>query len=522
MYEPEGRSHNLMLIGKNKRKMGKKALCLIFAFLLSINSFAAIVSDNDGAAFVTKAEFEALKNNFASQVEQYNTSIDNRIDGAIASYLAGIRIKKHTKISTIYAPAEGVYSLESGSFPWAEGRMDLTFKGALVRYSGTINKGYFEFNLNTSNPTNFKETLISNVDYTNGTGSFVGYYETKQYFVSNGNNSKNYAFNQAGLTQVTGYTGGYFPISNQELTSAGEIYSIGFFTDGATDNYWVTNVLECEGKKASFRRESILPGKFTGGLILNSNSLTHKFNNNDEYRDWCNDTTTDGHSTAYRWDTLGVSGSATHIDIEPDPSNPNAAMRRTVVDATIITDKDISYSSVASALGTQCKPYLGFVSTANNWNKIYLKNFDNNLNTVLPNTDSNYSNNIITDSKGTHLKLGAGLPIVECKYEDKVTYEFEFNDTTKDYRVWVKEGSFDSSKNLSVDKNNCIKTFEVDGTTTYDSSNNCLVIKNGRGKATWEIENSTTVVYIKWAVDGTIDGGGGILLPAATVDIESA
>ena len=45
---------------RNNGKMWKKALCLIFAFLFSINSFAAVVSDNDGAAFVTKAEFVAL------------------------------------------------------------------------------------------------------------------------------------------------------------------------------------------------------------------------------------------------------------------------------------------------------------------------------------------------------------------------------------------------------------------------------------------------------------------------------
>ena len=76
--------------------MGKKALCLIFAFLLSINSFAAIVSDNDGSAFVTKAEFEALKNNFADQVDNYNDSIDSKIDGAIASYLAA-RVGKKEK-----------------------------------------------------------------------------------------------------------------------------------------------------------------------------------------------------------------------------------------------------------------------------------------------------------------------------------------------------------------------------------------------------------------------------------------
>ena len=81
--------------------MGKKALCLIFAFLLCINSFAAVVSDNDGTAFVTKAEFEALKQNFADQVTNYNDSIDSKIDGAIASYLAGT-IKKRTMFTPYY------------------------------------------------------------------------------------------------------------------------------------------------------------------------------------------------------------------------------------------------------------------------------------------------------------------------------------------------------------------------------------------------------------------------------------
>ena len=70
---------------------------LFFAFLLSINSFAAVVSDNDGAAFVTKAEFEALKQSFSDQINNYNDSIDNKIDGSIASYLAGINIAKKPK-----------------------------------------------------------------------------------------------------------------------------------------------------------------------------------------------------------------------------------------------------------------------------------------------------------------------------------------------------------------------------------------------------------------------------------------
>ncbi len=69
-------------------------MALFLVLLLSIESFAAIVSDNDGSAFITKAEFDSLKNNFQNQIDQYNTSIDSKIDGAIAAYLAGIRVSK--------------------------------------------------------------------------------------------------------------------------------------------------------------------------------------------------------------------------------------------------------------------------------------------------------------------------------------------------------------------------------------------------------------------------------------------
>ena len=70
----------------------KKVLSLFMIVLLSIESFAAVVSDNDGSAFITKAEFDSLKNNFQSQLDAYNTGIDNKIDTAIASYLAGINV----------------------------------------------------------------------------------------------------------------------------------------------------------------------------------------------------------------------------------------------------------------------------------------------------------------------------------------------------------------------------------------------------------------------------------------------
>ena len=83
-------------------KTAKKALCLIFVLLLSINSFAAIVSDNDGSAFVTKAEFDALKDNFSNQIINYEQSIESKIDGAIAAYLAGIKLARKEIVKTSF------------------------------------------------------------------------------------------------------------------------------------------------------------------------------------------------------------------------------------------------------------------------------------------------------------------------------------------------------------------------------------------------------------------------------------
>ncbi len=73
-----------------------KILLLIIIISISILNCinAAIVSDNDGSAFFTKSEFESLKENFSNQIKNYNDSIDKKIDGAIASYLAGIKLEE--------------------------------------------------------------------------------------------------------------------------------------------------------------------------------------------------------------------------------------------------------------------------------------------------------------------------------------------------------------------------------------------------------------------------------------------
>ena len=87
---------------KRSSRFIKRGLALILVLLFSIESFAAVVGDNDGAAFITKAEFDSMKNDFQSQLDRYNSSLDNKIDGAIASYLSGVTLKRKAEFNNLY------------------------------------------------------------------------------------------------------------------------------------------------------------------------------------------------------------------------------------------------------------------------------------------------------------------------------------------------------------------------------------------------------------------------------------
>ena len=94
---------------RKSTRIVKRALALFLVVLMSINTMGAVVSDNDGSAFITKAEFDSLKNNFQNQIDQYNTSIDSKIDGAIASYLSGIKVDTKTTINPLVEKYKDLY-----------------------------------------------------------------------------------------------------------------------------------------------------------------------------------------------------------------------------------------------------------------------------------------------------------------------------------------------------------------------------------------------------------------------------
>ena len=117
----------------------KRVMALSLVLLLSIESFGAVVSDNDGSAFITKAEFDSLKNDFQAQINSYNTSIDNKIDGAIAAYLAGINIAKEERKNIIFKDwTTGVTCLNyKPTVTWQLVDLNLSFTQAFYMYTSS-------------------------------------------------------------------------------------------------------------------------------------------------------------------------------------------------------------------------------------------------------------------------------------------------------------------------------------------------------------------------------------------------
>ena len=210
-----------MLTNIKKNIIFKKVLCFVFIFLLGINNIAAVISDNDGAAFITKAEFEALKKNFASQIEQYNISIDNKLDGAIAYYLAGVNLQRKEDKKLLLWGGRKLGLIENEySRPYVEGlvggRLDFTlyscsggrwYSGITTvsnDATGSANPTYFKtcFHRFKANSVPFKYLVVD----VNKTGSdyffnLLGYASVKETI-----NALHRTHKSADLTQRSSWT----------------------------------------------------------------------------------------------------------------------------------------------------------------------------------------------------------------------------------------------------------------------------------------------------------------------------
>ena len=155
---------------KKYLKLGKRMIALFIVVLLNINSYAA-VGGNDGSAFVTKAEFDAVVNTFNEQMDNYENGVVSKVDGAIANYLAGLSSTSTTTVS-ILTPSWTEVSAFNGTIAptFTIPKLDISYGGGVKGYHSWSTYYYkrysMEYNMRytyTSNNNNTRALVKCNV-----------------------------------------------------------------------------------------------------------------------------------------------------------------------------------------------------------------------------------------------------------------------------------------------------------------------------------------------------------------------
>ena len=496
------------------KKILRKKILLFLVILFIFETNAAIVSDNDGSAFVTKAEFESLKGNFASQIKNYETSIDKKLDGAIASYLAGVNLSKKEVLPVIYNKWDVVtcmnYALKNATqLP----DVDLNFIGEAFG----VPKGeptstwdcvciwnmYYRFVYTRPSSTNQKRLLCdagtegstypTNIFWK---GMALDYWEkiavnqTRVWLPTKTTGQDDgyidYA-NQAGVTfyaiKMTALNEGYY--SNLQA-SAGQLWQPGVNWRKQSSMNWCDATghggnLRLKTASTEVKLNSV-GGKTTSyEHILHYNTQTLKYLSD---KDWLNTFGTDGDTILTRESLKSATGAS--ISGFRGSIEANKAM------ALIDNKADVrpGYSTVTSGYsglygGTDNTKMIsvGLIPTSYASNHIYQN--DEYI---------NVSDNNKEYKTTTYDNLLVGLPLLGAEEDAKITWEPKFktynNGVEADYEVNVElvVGQFGEGNTITSSTTVC---------KNQNQTNDYLTTTDGTCKFDFDMPKSG-IVYAKW------------------------
>ena len=207
-------------INKNRHRLSrvfKRALALFIIVIINFNSFSAVVSSNDGSAFIIKAEFDALVNDFNSRIEDYEKSIDAKIDGAIAEYLAGLASTIVTELINNLNKLQNNYDVywcnQTTGLLTSKVKYGASYELQIGGRGTTLNKADARMAAGTSSVQgDFLNFPVISSNTANGkTFSEINYWEERQPFV---NYYGFFIYNGTGVTsfmssKIEGYFGTY-------------------------------------------------------------------------------------------------------------------------------------------------------------------------------------------------------------------------------------------------------------------------------------------------------------------------
>ena len=558
----------------NRSTWIKRAVATFLVVLMSIESFAAVVGDNDGAAFITKAEFESLKNDFQSQINQYNASLDSKIDGAIASYLAGISVSSVTLTNTLNAgeweAVDTEYKTDDYTWRYKYGspRIEWTFAQVGPMYNTTPNykkESSVDVWANMPAPTladaHYQHKLcVSIVNATNRTASWTGT-AYKAY------------------DSVTAMSAVYSSSFGVELTDASTNYYISTFRADRVgpykwENYSGKGILNFIWSKSINADDYSTEGTIVSQnvvhnwgkmqqqkIILVQNSKPYmNFNRYPDQRNWgfyTNPTTTTD-NTSYEklwtdtpnvnqnlpsqmkncWGTNGqywayktqkVSGL---WDFQPYNVVLNFANKfgwRSGFNENVFGRTDLDPKAAYFVW-----PGCGFEeSYITNWNQLYTTFFDG----VAKDTDLKDKTVFLKDDNNNyHVGIKNGIPLVKIeKNESKIKYDIELiNNTydistgnktstvpTTDCYVWFSDEPFTGWPNdqpcLAFNPLN--SSCEKGTATNFNKAVKVPASKNGKAQVEIIAPSGKKYLWVKWATNGQY--GGGTLVVPEKVTIET-
>ncbi|MBP3201158.1 MAG: hypothetical protein J6M39_05885 [Lachnospiraceae bacterium] len=495
---------------RKSTRIVKRLLALFLVVLMSINSFGAVVSDNDGSAFITKAEFDSLKNNFQAQIDQYNTSIDSKIDGAIASYLAGINVAKKTTKKIVLSDFKNItmmnYALSnewkipnfnlavsmngstatvaSGAWPatwWAQ---------AQINYNRASNQYCKRLNVDAGIETNSMPTYVywigralnqvdsikcSRMQYTSGLiQSDLGHIggSTTAYFR---------------FTNITKILAGYFPTLDTETTNVWQprFFWHGRDDDTSADGYKSPSTILNKSNSLSIELKTVNNKIYEYEHIMNWNNYTFPQLTD---TDWINTLRYIENATITRKQALDQ---ATKNSFWTGHTNSAKSLdARRVGECTYAqtTPRAFNgyYSGDNGSNDTSAFVGVGILNASYNSEHIYQ-------------SSTEFSDNIGSkDLRSGYLNLLQGFPILAAKEEEKVTLELEFDNLYRDgvqqtimeQDVYLSTIPFGAGATLTDET----KRIKCDGQPT---GQNYMTTTNNKIKLNFEMDE-TSIVYLKW------------------------
>ena len=497
------------MIGK-RLKTAKKALCLIFVLLLSINSFAAAVSDNDGSAFITKAEFDSLKSNFLSQINQYYSTLDSKIDEAIASYLAGIKVSTTENRLLLVSDQDEVTSLDLTSdkfkYIYTNPAVDGKVTGWRVpgvgndvqSFNGNNYYGKNESEISTSNPQKGSKVLIKKLDKTNRVASWAGYSdECIDYLyvrsdetwvnvnVNNGSyaNTMRYNFSSSqSYYNLVDAVNKKIPVN----ANIGRCYYL-YGTDGGG-----SRTLELSSYKFDYGYDELL---YQSAFIWEPKEQKDFITYDEELGFGNEDLEELGHGPS--GPSFGTTYNVSSDGWKSYGSGTTTNVSSTQINAKSTSTWDSSYNS--SYLENKVYPGSRTAKTyITNWDQLYQELWGRSF-----------------KSDKSYLKMYEGFPFVKANSDEVISYELKFKDVAEGdtFEIVAKIDPFgkkmdDDKEFLKISKDKTTWTKSL----TVKSGDTLYIDFDKQNKLTKKDQN----IFLKWRSNSSSDQNGG-----GTLDLEN-